>query len=246
MLETIRNNLGAYIPFFVSTFFMAILGGAIVYNDFKKLSVKTYMLLSLVGVGFLGVICGRITTGAWSWYWLLMIPVFFVLDFLTVRFVKNKFIGQADVTIINGVVAILVPIAIDLWGIASQTELASSLFVIRFGSVALNLLFMLMVGYILAIICGLIKWLINRSSSKKEVRDSTKFGNASIAAAVGIMSASNKFKGEVDHLKDLIKEDADDIKTKKSTKLRGTKLPICLAFIPMFILAVYTAIFGIY
>lgn len=245
MLEAISENLGAYIPFLISALFMAIIGGAIVYNDFKRLSVKTYILLSLVLVGFIGVIIGKIATGEWEWYWLLIFPVYIVLEILNTKFNHNKFIGQADVCIANGVVALLVPMFIQLWGVAqSAEEYASSVLLIRFGAVILNLALLFVVGSVLAMICGLIKWLINRNSAKKEVRESTEFGNAAIATAVAILNAKGFADDQKEHLKDLLKENPEDIKNKTSPKLRGTKIPVCLAFIPVFILAVYMSIFG--
>lgn len=199
---------------------MIAIGCFILYNDFKHLSVKMWMLLAFISVGMIGVFVSRAFDGTFNPIMLLAIPVYFILNIFNTRFNNNKFIGQADLDIFNGTVALLVPLGILIYS-KNYGELTNAVATISFGSILIELLTWLLFGFLLAIGIALVKWIILKIKNKEPQLDKTE-----------------KF----DPITDMAIKTTEAIADNKKIKLKGTKIPICISFMPMYFYMVYIAI----
>lgn len=115
MYNELLSNLGLFIPFIVTSILMLIVGVIIAIKDFREMAVEVKWLLLFPTLAFLGVLVSRIITGTFQWYWLLYIPIYIVLDYLNIKYNKgNKPIGQGDIDIFAGSVALAIPIVIAI------------------------------------------------------------------------------------------------------------------------------------
>ena len=239
------SNLKLLIPLIVSFVGMTIVGSKILFDDFRKLSIKLKWLLAFVLIWFLGVVVGRIINGTFYWYYLLFIPIYLVLNILTTKLGKNKFIGQADLDIVNGIISLLIPVIIQIMNTVYESDLEVNMFsinLVHIYTVLMDLFTYILLGYIIAIVIALIRHgfekIKNRNKEpKNDVSDKSlkeKVDEASIKATVKAMNLKNDAEAKY--------KEVEDAK-KKGKKLRKRKIPICLAFFPAYYYIVYAALF---
>lgn len=241
MFEAYTSNLGLYIPLTVAFVGMLAMTVLILYKDFKHMKVTQWMLLLFVLIGFIGVIVARAVTGCFQWYFLLCIPIWFILNTLNTKLNHNKFIGQADVDIFAGTLALYVPIAIYILSFNYDSDLDFSIKAIQLGGIAMDLTVWLLIGLILTIVVTLIKFAYAKITNKKIAFD-TDVNKEFLAEKE---AKEKKSLGEkYDEIGYKVLEKSMGISSNKKdnkTKLRGTKVPICLSFIPVYFAAVYNA-----
>lgn len=221
-------DISQIVPLALSFIGMVAIGIIILVNDFKLLSVKMWMLLLFVLFGFLGVFTARIWHGDFSLIFLLAIPIYILLNLMNTYLNKNRLIGQADIDILNGTLSLLVPLAILYFSkdYGNQT-ISDAVSIIAFGGLLLELLSWLLFGFVIAILAAFVKYLVKNIISKRD----TELGKTVIVNSeepeTSVMSRVDQTKQVVDN---------------KKNKLRGTKIPVCISFMPMYFYIVYTAI----
>lgn len=218
------------VPLTLSFIGMAAIGIIILVNDFKLLSVKMWMLLLFVLFGFLGVFVARVCHGDFSPMFLLAVPIYVLLNLMNTYLNKNRFIGQADIDILNGTLSLLVPMGILSFSkdYGNQT-ISDAVAIVAFGGLMLELLSWLLFGFLIAILAAVIKYAVKRVLSKKESK------KADLEKTVII----NSQEPETTVMEKL---DESKVADNKKKKLRGTKIPVCISFMPMYFYMVYAAI----
>lgn len=221
-------DISQIVPLALSFIGMVAIGITILINDFKLLSVKMWMLLLFVLFGFLGVFTARIWHGDFSHIFLLVIPIYILLNLINTYLNKNKLIGQADIDILNGTLSLLVPLAILYFGkdYGNQT-ISDAVSIVAFGGLLLELLSWLLFGFVIAILIAVVKYLLKKIISKRDT-DLEKT----------VIANSEEPETSVMDRVDQAKQVADN----KKKKLRGTKIPVCISFMPMYFYIVYAAI----
>lgn len=225
---------------------MTAIGVMILYNDFRRLSVKMWMLLLFVTFGIVAVIVSRAMSGSLNPIFLLSIPIYVVLNIINTRFNKNMLIGQADVDILNGTLSLLIPVAM-IMNTAEYGDYTSSVRLVYVGGLVLDLLSWLLIGFIISITAALIKFIIRKIQSRHDKGNSEENTSSSVDDKLASAAAAATIKsGEmISDVKDLAASMTDNKKheeRQKRYKLRGTKIPVCLSFMPMFYFMVYAAI----
>ena len=245
---------------------LLITGIMIVVFDTKKMRVKMWQLLLFVAVGFIGVFVTRLITGTFSPIWLICIPIYVVLNILNTMFNHNKFIGQADIDVFSGTVALAVPtlILIGMQDFGDEnTAIVNNIHMLNYGS---ELLLFFLIGIISSIAVFLVKLAINNKTWRKFVAAiiianvigvgvSIYIQNEFIGVAVLLVSligtyiySKMKTANTFDTVKNMyypsgIKKEENDIKDSQNTK---TKMPVCVAFMPTFAYAVYFAMLVVF
>lgn len=223
-------DISQIVPLSSSFIGMAAIGIIILVNDFKLLSVKMWMLLLFVLFGFLGVFVARVCHGDFSPMFLLAVPIYVLLNLMNTYLNKNRFIGQADIDILNGTLSLLVPMGILSFSkdYGNQT-ISDAVAIVAFGGLMLELLSWLLFGFLIAILAAVIKYAVKRVLSKKESK------KADLEKTVII----NSQEPETTVMEKL---DESKVADNKKKKLRGTKIPVCISFMPMYFYMVYAAI----
>lgn len=211
------GELSRLIPLVISFVLMGAMGAIVVINDMRRLSVKMWQLLLLVAVPMLAILVSRVWSGQMAWYWLLMPAIYIVLNLLNTALNKNRVIGQADIDILNGVVAISVPVSIyvmstpyDLYG--------DSIHLMQITGVIADLNVWLFLGLLTSLIIALVRRVVDA------VRGGITLDSIKTRVTTRLMSP--------------LKPKSDDEKS-----LKGRKIPVCLSFIPMLFAATYIAIY---
>lgn len=247
------DNLAFTIPLFTTFAALTVSSFLILKNDFKKLSVKMWMLLLFVVIGFVGVLASRIATGNFQWYFLLPFPAYIVLNILNTLVNKNRIIGQADIDIFNGTLSLLVPIIISMLNTdyGEYSEYADQANVIAISGMLSDLLVWLLLGFLLSLFVAIIRFTIQKISEKKnkpkksenvEEKEKPTILSASIAVDSKIRGFSKNVSDRANEVKGQFSSDTKiREESKKKMKLRGTKIPVCLSFIPLYYAAVYIA-----
>lgn len=247
------DNLAFTIPLFTTFAALTVSSFLILKNDFKKLSVKMWMLLLFVVIGFVGVLASRIATGNFQWYFLLPFPVYIVLNILNTLVNKNRIIGQADIDIFNGTLSLLVPIIISMLNTdyGEYSEYADQANVIAISGMLSDLLVWLLLGFLLSLLVAIVRFTIQKISEKKnkpgksedvEEKEKPTILSASIAVDSKIRGFSKNVSDRANEVKGQFSSDTKiREESKKKMKLRGTKIPVCLSFIPLYYAAVYIA-----
>lgn len=221
-------DISQIVPLALSFIGMTAIGIIILVNDFKLLSVKMWMLLLFVLFGFLGVFVARIWHGDFSPIFLLAIPIYVLLNLANTYLNKNSLIGQADIDILNGTLSLLVPMAILSFSKSyGDQTISDAVSIVAFGGLMLELLSWLLFGFVIAILAAIVKYLIKKIIAKKTV-DLEKT----------VISNSEKQETSVMARLDPNKQVADN----KKKRLRGTKIPVCISFMPMYFYIVYVTI----
>ena len=223
-------DISQIVPLALSFIGMSAIGIIILVNDFKLLSVKMWMLLLFVLFGFLGVFVARVCHGDFSPMFLLAVPIYVLLNLMNTYLNKNRFIGQADIDILNGTLSLLVPMGILSFSkdYGNQT-ISDAVAIVAFGGLMLELLSWLLFGFLIAILAAVIKYAVKRVLSKKESK------KADLEKTVII----NSQEPETTVMEKL---DESKVADNKKKKLRGTKIPVCISFMPMYFYMVYAAI----
>lgn len=247
------DNLAFTIPLFTTFAALTVSSFLILKNDFKKLSVKMWMLLLFVVIGFVGVLASRIATGNFQWYFLLPFPAYIVLNILNTLVNKNRIIGQADIDIFNGTLSLLVPIIISMLNTdyGEYSEYADQANVIAISGMLSDLLVWLLLGFLLSLFVAIVRFTIQKISEKKnkpeksdnvEEKEKPTILSASIAVDSKIRGFSKNVSDRANEVKGQFSSDTKiKEESKKKMKLRGTKIPVCLSFIPLYYAAVYIA-----
>lgn len=247
------DNLAFTIPLFTTFAALTVSSFLILKNDFKKLSVKMWMLLLFVVIGFVGVLASRIATGNFQWYFLLPFPAYIVLNILNTLVNKNRIIGQADIDIFNGTLSLLVPIIISILNTdyGEYSEYADQANVIAVSGMLSDLLVWLLLGFLLSLLVAIVRFTIQKISEKKNKPE--KSDNVEEKEKPTILSASIDVDSKIRGFSKNVSDRANEVKgqfssdtkireeSKKKMKLRGTKIPVCLSFIPLYYAAVYIA-----
>ena len=215
-------DISQIVPLALSFIGMTAIGIIILVNDFKLLSVKMWMLLLFVLIGFLGVFVARVCHGDFSPMFLLAVPIYVLLNLMNTYLNKNRFIGQADIDILNGTLSLLIPMGILSFSkdYGNQT-ISDAVAIVAFGGLMLELLSWLLFGFLIAILAAVVKYAVKRILSKKE---------------------SKKVDLEKTVTTVMEKLDESKVADNKKKKLRGTKIPVCVSFMPMYFYMVYAAI----
>lgn len=194
------------------------------------MSVKMWQILVFILLGFIGLLAGKFTNGTLSWAYFLAPFLYAFFLFLNTTFNHNKIIGQADLDIFNGALAIIPCVAIDLWT-HDYGEYTAFVQVAKFCGLLTNMLTYLLFGFILAIICAFLKWLIRAIQLKLNlyVELKKKVVETNIAIANPKLALENRI--------------ADIKKAYAGNRLRKTKIPVCISFVPAFIATVYFVIY---
>lgn len=172
MFNEFMSDLTLFIPFIITVVAVVGVGAYATYKDFKKLKVKVWLLLLMPLIAFTGVITARIINGTFQWYFLLIIPVYVLLEYLNVKYNTNRFIGQGDVDILAASVALAVPIVIGLMNVTYPTVEGidvptTSANIAQVFSFFLSSLAWLLVGYIGTLILFTIIFAIKRAIKGK-------------------------------------------------------------------------------
>lgn len=223
-------DISQIVPLALSFIGMAAIGIIILVNDFKLLSVKMWMLLLFVLIGFLGVFVARVCHGDFSPMFLLAVPIYVLLNLMNTYLNKNRFIGQADIDILNGTLSLLIPMGILSFSkdYGNQT-ISDAVAIVAFGGLMLELLSWLLFGFLIAILAAVVKYAVKRILSKKESK------KVDLEKTVII----NSQEPETTVMEKL---DESKVADNKKKKLRGTKIPVCISFMPMYFYMVYAAI----
>lgn len=223
---------------------LTALGCKILYDDFRKLSVKVKWLLAFVVVGFLGVFIGRAMVGAFTPIFLIAIPVYIFLSFLNTKFNNNRFIGQADLDIFNGTLSLLVPLIMYIVSFSYEKTLDSSIHAVQITSILTDLVFWVLVGYLLSLLVAFVRWgwdkIYNKSDEAeniKNIAESEVVQKITVekdlsGAAVSAVTAALELP-EQEHAK------IQEAKKQGKTTRHAKKIPICLAFMPVYYVMVY-------
>lgn len=223
-------DISQIIPLTLSFVGMTAIGIIILVNDFKLLSVKMWMLLLFILFGFLGVFAARICHGDFSPMFLLAVPIYILLNLMNTYLNKNRFIGQADIDILNGTLSLLVPMGILSFSKNYGDQIVSdAVAIVSFGGLLLELLSWLLFGFLIAILAAVIKYVVKRILSKNESK------KVDLEKTVIINS-------EEPETSVMEKLDENKVADNKKKKLRGTKIPVCISFMPMYFYIVYAAI----
>ena len=214
-------DISQIVPLALSFIGMAAIGIIILVNDFKLLSVKMWMLLLFVLIGFLGVFVARVCHGDFSPMFLLAVPIYVLLNLMNTYLNKNRFIGQADIDILNGTLSFSKDYG-------NQT-ISDAVAIVAFGGLMLELLSWLLFGFLIAILAAVVKYAVKRVLSKKESK------KVDLDKTVII----NSQESETTVMEKL---DGSKVADNKKKKLRGTKIPVCISFMPMYFYMVYAAI----
>lgn len=237
----ITENMSQFVPMIATFIGMTAVSCIILYNDFKHLKVRLWQLLLFVLIGFIGVYVGRISYGKFNPIILLSIPIYMLLNALNSMFNHNKLIGQADVDVLSGSIALFIPVSLIIIT-TDFGEYSSSIKSIYIGGIAMDLLTWMLIGFILSILAALIKFVVIKIKEKNSFQPV----DATIVIPMAQIKAQNAVSDIKEDVKDLYSSFSDDEKMKERQekyKLRGTKIPVCLAFIPMFYYMVYMAIY---
>ena len=241
------SNLKLFIPLIVTFIGMGVVALKIFIDDLKKLSIKLKWLLLFVSIGFSGVFIGRIINGSFHWCFLLIIPVYIVFNVLTTKLGKNKFIGQADLDIFTGALTLFVPILIMIFTTTYDSEIVvdeNSVRMIQIYTIAMEALTYLFLGYVAALLIALIRFVIERIKKPKEKKkeEITK-ENKSLKEKVNEASINAYVKAT--NLKENADKKYEEVQEakKKGIKIRKRKVPVCVAFFPIYFYMVYAAMF---
>lgn len=223
-------DISQIVPLALSFIGMTAIGIIILVNDFKLLSVKMWMLLLFVLFGFLGVFVARVCHGDFSPMFLLAVPIYVLLNLMNTYLNKNRFIGQADIDILNGTLSLLVPMGILSFSkdYGNQT-ISDAVAIVAFGGLMLELLSWLLSGFLIAILAAVVKYAVKRVLSKKE----SKKVDLDKTAIINSQEPETTVMEKLDESK---------VADNKKKKLRGTKIPVCISFMPMYFYMVYAAI----
>lgn len=167
MYNELLSDMGLFIPFIVTSILMLIVGAIVTVKDFKSMQVEIKWLLLFPTLAFIGVVVSRAITGTFQWYWLLYIPIYIFLDVLNIRYNKNnKIIGQGDIDIFAGSVAIAIPIVIailttpvgigDMGFDVDPTAINNA----RLSSFLMDSFIWLLLGYVVVIIIHVTKYFV--------------------------------------------------------------------------------------
>lgn len=223
-------DISQIVPLTLSFIGMTAIGIIILVNDFKLLSVKMWMLLLFVLFGFLGVFAARICHGDFSPMFLLAVPIYVLLNLMNTYLNKNRFIGQADIDILNGTLSLLVPMGILSFSKNYGDQIVSdAVAIVSFGGLLLELLSWLLFGFLIAILAAVVKYVVKRILSKKESKK--------IDLEKTVIINSEEPETSV-----MEKLDENKVADNKKKKLRETKIPVCISFMPMYFYIVYAAI----
>lgn len=221
-------DISQIVPLALSFIGMTAIGIVVLVNDFKLLSVKMWMLLLFVLFGFLGVFVARIWHGDFSPIFLLAIPIYVLLNLANTYLNKNSLIGQADIDILNGTLSLLVPMAILSFSKSyGDQTISDAVSIVAFGGLMLELLSWLLFGFVIVILAAIVKYLIKKIIAKKTV-DLEKT----------VIANSEEQETSVMTRLDPNKQVADN----KKKGLRGTKIPVCISFMPMYFYIVYATV----
>lgn len=202
----------------------------ILRSDFQKMNVKMWQILFFILFGFIGLFASKFTNGTLSWAYAFVPFIYAILTFLNTKLNHNRIVGQADLDIFNGVLAIIPCVAIDLW-IHDFGEYTTFIRVAKFCGLVTNMLTYLLVGFILAIVCAFLKWAIQAVRLKLNLR--TELKKKIVDANLALMNADSTLEKKI-----------NDIKSKYAgNRLRKTKIPVCISFVPAFIATVYFTIY---
>lgn len=249
------TDLFRLIPMVISYIAMGAMSVMVLYNDFKRLSVKMWMLFLLILFAFAGVIVGRVAAGTFEWYWLLIFPVYILLNVLNTFLNHNRIIGQADVDILNGTISIVVPTFMYIVS-KSYDNYTSSVHLIQITGILGDLSAWLLIGFLVALITSFVRWVIYKIAHRGDKSVSDVVKGEAINVSIKAMNPQKVIKDSVDNVKSNLSKDVKstdesekltDIKEKNQLqdqgKLRGRKIPVCLSFIPMLYAAVFIGIY---
>lgn len=155
--------LSTTIPWLIFSVLMLVLTVMIIIEDYKRMKVKAWVLILFVAIGLVGLIVTTLVAGTFQWWNLLPIPVYFVLWVLNTKFNHNRFIGQADIDIFSGTIALYFPI---IFSLASVDYGYTEVNMIHILDSLMGGLYFLLAGYILALVIAIIRMIIQKVKGK--------------------------------------------------------------------------------
>jgi hypothetical protein len=241
--EYVAQQPGMAIPLILAWVGMVIMGIVTYVQDLKTLHIKFKHLLMFVAIGFIGYLASKIATMTFQWYDLLIIPLYVLLEVINTVFNKNHIIGQGDIDIFNGSLALLLPILIRIctqeydYAAINQLQLEGILLDMC-GWIFFGLVFTMVIVLIREFWARVVKvwWLPAFSrKNKKEVKETTSNENSEVEEQEAIVETSGD---ETDNDEEVVDAAAE---RKKKFGLK-TKVPVALSFMPVYFYMVWLGI----
>lgn len=148
-------------------------------QDFKNMEVVLWKILIVVVVGFVTAYAARIATGK-ELYWplFLVVPIYIVLSILNSALnKKDRLIGQGDLDLFSGTIALFVAMGIVIMGNMNVTEVLDGydMRVLDSTTLLIETLTWFLFGILIAIVCGTARSIFVYVRAKKRGEDVGKF-----------------------------------------------------------------------
>lgn len=255
--QFLTSDMRLFIPLIISWVALFIVGAKVYIDDLRNMKVKAKWLLLFVGIGFLGYYVSRLLTWSFQWYDILIIPAYVLFTIVNNAINRNNIIGQGDIDILNGSLALMVPVLIKICSEDYNMVMVNQIHVL---GLVMDMLIWLFIGLVVVSIIVLIreayirlKYIMKPYFAYKKEEKLAKKTNKFVGASDNEVEQFDKDESiesdeqeievitEEDSQKADIKEESETGKKKK--RLLKTKVPVALSFMPLYFFMVYMAIY---